>query len=210
MILRCLEVGPLAANCYVMGDESTGAAVVVDAGGDGERILALLGEEGLKARYIVCTHAHYDHVGAVQQVAAATGAEVCVHRLDAAMLAQPESNLSLVMGGGAGTVQADRLLECDETLESGGVRAEVWCTPGHTPGSISLKVGDDLFTGDLLFQHSVGRQDLPGGSWDEMKASLMKVMALPDGTRVHPGHGPGTTMGEERRHNPYLVSLGET
>lgn len=205
MILEGFPVGPMAANCYIIGCPETKEAAVVDPGAEGGRILRRLEQLGLKCRYIILTHGHADHIGAVGQVKEATGAEVLIHREDGKMLTSPASNLSLYVGMALSFNPAERLLEDGDTVTVGKLTLKVIHTPGHTPGSISLEVGDCLITGDTLFAGSVGRSDFPGGSHQQLIRSIKeKLLVYPPETKVLPGHGPASTVGEEARYNPFL------
>lgn len=205
MIFEGFSVGPMDSNCYIVGCEKTGIAAVIDPGAEGGRILRRLEKLGLTCKYIVITHGHIDHIGALQQVQQATGAEVLIHKDDAGMLTSPAQNLSLFMGSMLKFKEADRLLEDGDLIKVGEVTLEVLHTPGHTPGGICLKVGQDLITGDTLFAGSVGRSDFPGGNHNVMIDSIKtKLLVFPDSTRIYPGHGPSSTIGAEKIHNPFL------
>ncbi|WP_211230140.1 MBL fold metallo-hydrolase [Desulfovirgula thermocuniculi] len=198
----------MAANCYIIGCPETKEAAVVDPGAEGGRILRRLEQLGLTCRYIILTHGHADHIGAVGQVKEATGAEVLIHREDGKMLTSPASNLSLYVGMALSFDPAERLLEDGDTVTVGKLTLKVIHTPGHTPGSISLEVGDCLITGDTLFAGSVGRSDFPGGSHQQLIRSIKeKLLVYPPETKVLPGHGPTSTVGEEARYNPFLTDL---
>lgn len=204
MILKGLEVGMLATNCYIAGCGETGIGAVIDPGDEGERVIEQLNKLGLKCRYIILTHGHVDHTGAVGDVHAATGAEVLVHRADAERLVNP-ARYSLLPVVSRKPKTADRLLEDGDKIQVGRITLEVIHTPGHTPGGICLRVGDVLFTGDTLFYGSVGRSDLPGGSHAELINSIKtKLLVFPDDTKVYPGHGPASTIGTEKKINPFL------
>jgi len=206
MIFEGFGVGPIEANCYIIGDEQTKEAVVVDPGAEGSRILNRLEKKGLQCKYIVLTHGHMDHVGALNEVREATGAEVMIHKADAGMLTSPSQNLSLFMGAKLKFKEADKLLEDGDKIQLGGITIEVLHTPGHTLGGICLKLDDkNIITGDTLFAGSVGRSDFPGGSHEQLINSIKtKLMAYPDDTKVYPGHGPSSTIGSEKKHNPFL------
>ncbi|SFH37616.1 Glyoxylase, beta-lactamase superfamily II [Desulfotomaculum arcticum] len=205
MILEGFGVGPMDANCYIIGCEEKRAAAVVDPGAEGKRILARLEELKLKCKYIILTHGHVDHIGALNEVREATGAEVLIHNNDAAMLTNPAHNLSLFMGSPIKCKQADRFLEDGEQLKVGHVNLQIFHTPGHTPGGICIQAGNSLITGDTLFAGSVGRSDFPGGNHNVMIESIKtKLLQYPDETKVYPGHGPASTIGLEKKHNPFL------
>lgn len=193
------------ANCYIIGCNEKRVAAVVDPGAEGKRILAKLEEIKLKCQYIILTHGHIDHIGALNEVRQATGAEVLVHKNDAPMLTNPAHNLSLFMGSAIKCKQADRLLEDGDRVNVGNVNLEILHTPGHTPGGICIKVGNNLITGDTLFAGSVGRSDFPGGNHNVMIKSIKtKLLQFPDETKVYPGHGPASTIGAEKKYNPFL------
>jgi len=205
LIFEGFEVGPMAANCYIIGCEKTAVGAVVDPGAEGGRILKQLERLKLKCKHIILTHGHVDHISALKEVREATGAEVMIHKDDAGMLTSPAQNLSLFMGSMLKFKEADRLLEDGEKIKVGNVTLEVIHTPGHTPGGICLKVGNDLISGDTLFAGSVGRSDFPGGDHNVLINSIKtKLLAFPDETKVYPGHGPASTIGQEKKINPFL------
>lgn len=205
MILKMLAVGPLATNCYILGDRESKEAVVIDPGGDFEDIAAQLRESDLKAKYIVLTHAHFDHTDALAQLKAATGAEVLIHELDADMLCSAGQAQPFSLESGKETCRADRTIKEGDRIKFGRHILEVLHTPGHTRGGISLVTDKMIFVGDTLFSGSVGRTDLPGGSFQELMASIKnKLLSMADDCLVYPGHGPASTIGEERKNNPFL------
>lgn len=208
MILEYLAVGPLGANCYLLGDRPGGTGVVVDPGGEVDRILALVLRHRLSLQYIVNTHGHVDHIGGNGRLQEATGAKIAVHAADAPLLVDPAGNLSLWLGPQLRVEgpPADLLLRQGDELTCGELKLRVLHTPGHTPGSICLLApGGVLLTGDTLFAGSVGRTDFPGGDLATLLSSIeQQLLTLPDETRVYPGHGEPTSVGEERRGNPFL------
>lgn len=205
-VIERLEVGPLLTNCYVL--KSNGEIAVIDPGGDAGDILAKAAELGGTVRLVVDTHGHADHMAANQEVLAATGAELLIHRLDAGMLVEPEGNLSTLMGIRLKSPPATRLLADGDEVVVGDERLKVLHTPGHTPGSICLVAKEYAFTGDTLFLDSIGRMDFPGGSEQKMQASLARLQAvLARETMLYPGHGPSGTYGRALLVNPYLGSI---
>ncbi|AEF95100.1 beta-lactamase domain protein [Desulfotomaculum nigrificans CO-1-SRB] len=205
MLIETLPVGNLEANCYIIGCPETDQAAIVDPGDEARRILAQVAKLGLTVSAIILTHGHYDHIGAVAELKKATGAPVMIHRQDSEMLTKPALNLSAWLGEDIELKPADRLLEDGDLIKVGNLTLEVLHTPGHTPGGICLKVGGDVFTGDTLFAQSVGRSDFPGGSHTTLINSIkQKLLVLPDDTMIYPGHGPASTIGQEKRLNPYL------
>jgi len=206
VILRRFEVGPFASNCYIVGSETTKEGMVIDPGGDSKQILDEIKNLLLEIKLIVLTHAHIDHAGALKEVKETTGAGVAVHVDDAKSLRMLAHSLSAPFRlFYPAPPSPDRLLEDGDSIDIGGLHFKVIHTPGHTPGGICLLGEGIIFTGDTLFNQSIGRTDLPGGSHSKlMKGISSKLMALPDNIIVYPGHGPETTIGDERRSNPFL------
>jgi len=204
LILRNLVVGPFGSNCYIVGSESDKVGIIVDPGADANDILKEVKELGLDIRYIVLTHGHMDHIGAVKGVKEATGAEVAVHADDARFLRR----LSLsTLYNRSFPASPDRLLGDGDSIDAGDLHFTVLHTPGHSPGGICLLGHGILFSGDTLFNHGIGRTDFPGCSHSQLINNIRtRLMTLPDDTLVYPGHGPETTIGTERRGNPFLRS----
>jgi glyoxylase-like metal-dependent hydrolase (beta-lactamase superfamily II) len=207
MILETFPVGPLRCNCTILGDEVTHEAIVVDPGDNIPEILSRLQKHGLTLRQIVVTHAHIDHVGGAALLRKSTGAPVVMNQQDLGLLGMME------MQAGWLGVPTPQVAPPDASAEDGlsiglvTLPAQVLHTPGHTPGSICLLFPDHhlLLAGDTLFAGSIGRTDLPGGDGQKILRSLReRLLVLPDSTRVLPGHGPETTIGEERQSNPFL------
>jgi glyoxylase-like metal-dependent hydrolase (beta-lactamase superfamily II) len=198
--------GGYASNCYILGCEETKEAVVIDPGGDGAIIATLLKKDGLTAKYIINTHGHIDHIAGNTEVKEKTGAQILIHTEDKDMLTEARRNLSGFMGASIVSPPADGTLEEGEIITVGTtIKLEVIHTPGHTRGGICLKVGDVVFTGDTLFAGSIGRSDFPGGDHNTLISSIKaKLLILEDDTEVFPGHGPSSTIGEERASNPFL------
>ena len=205
MILKRLVVGPFASNCYIVGSESNQEGMIIDPGDEAEAILKSVKDLGLDIKSIVLTHGHIDHIGAVKEVKEATGAEVAIHADDAQAL--QESSVSAMFGLSYPTpLPADRLLNDGDSIDIGDLHFLVVHTPGHSLGGICLVGEGMVFSGDTLFNYGIGRYDLPGGSYNQLMDSIhTKLMVLPDNTIVYPGHGPDTTIGAERRGNPFLI-----
>jgi hydroxyacylglutathione hydrolase len=205
-----MVVGPLQSNAYLLRDEETGEGVVVDPGGDGDAIAARCRNESIAPRLIVNTHGHMDHIEANRELKDAfPEARLCIGEADAPMLTNGVKNLSILMGMTFRSPAADVLLCDGDVLEFGACSLKVLATPGHTPGSICLlAAGESLahvFCGDLVFAGGVGRVDFPGGNMNDLLHSIRsRILTLPDDTILWPGHGPDTTVGRERRRNPFL------
>ncbi|MDP9269076.1 MAG: MBL fold metallo-hydrolase [Acidobacteriota bacterium] len=207
MIHEVFPVGPLQCNCSVIGDERTREAMVVDPGDDIERVLALLAQHQLTVKQIVITHGHIDHIGGAMKLKAATGAPILMNEDDLEQIALLEIQAAWIGVPPPGPVTVDSLLKDADSVAAGGLRATVIHTPGHTEGSSCLYFPAEkkLIAGDTLFAGSIGRTDLPGGSFAKIIDSLhSRLLALPDETVVIPGHGATTTIGEERATNPFL------
>jgi len=205
LILRTITVGPFAMNCYVVGSEKTKRGVVIDPGDEGEKILRVLRETGLTIEYILNTHAHLDHVLAVQAVKDGTGAAFCLHEADLPLLNMLPMQAAMFGLSVKGVPKVDRFLKHGDTLTLDDLSFRVLHTPGHTPGGVSFFTGKAVFVGDALFAGSIGRTDLWGGSYETLLESIRsKLFTLPDDVVVYPGHGPETTIGCQRRSNPFL------
>lgn len=209
MILEMLTVGPFMSNCYIVGSEVTKEGLIIDPGAEAEVILDSIRRLKLSVALIVATHSHIDHVAALSQVKEVTGAPFAIHEAEAKGHHIPGELAQMVtemMGHPSRSLpEPDRLLCDGEVIEIGDLRFTVLHTPGHSPGGISLLVPGMVFCGDTLFNLSVGRTDLPGGSYATLMNSIFtKLMVLPDETRVLPGHGPESTIGIERKYNPFL------
>jgi hydroxyacylglutathione hydrolase len=207
MILKTLVVGPFASNCYIVGSDSSKQGLIVDPGAEAKLILKSVNDLGLKIGLILVTHAHIDHIGALAAVKENTGAKFAIHESEAkAGLGMFSRMLSSVTGGSfSQPPKPDRLLKDGDTIDIDDIRFTVLHTPGHSPGGISLYGHGILFSGDTLFNHGIGRTDFPGCSYEQIMDSIQnKLMKLPDETIVYPGHGPSTTIGEEKRGNPFF------
>ena len=205
MFIERLELGPFASNCYLTGDETTREAMVIDPGAEPDRIIRLIDEFKLEVKYIVMTHGHIDHVSALKEVKDATGAPVAIHRGDAGMLGARDEFSPMFHPTPKKPDPPDMLLDGGETFEVGSLTYTVLHTPGHSPGGICLLTDGVVFSGDTLFNMSIGRTDFPGGSMNQIIESIRtKLLTLPDATVVLPGHGPQSTIAYERRANPFL------
>ena len=210
MIHEIIPVGPLQCNCSVIGDEASHEAIVIDPGDDVEQVLSLVRKHNLQVKQIVITHAHIDHVGGAMKLRTATGAPILLNQNDYALLKMLDVQAAWIGMPTPGKVEIDRSLGQADTVKAGSLAAQVLETPGHTEGSICLyfPLEKKLIAGDTLFAGSIGRTDLPGGSYQKILHSLHdRVLALPDETVVVPGHGPLTTIGEERESNPFLQGM---
>jgi len=206
MFLKRLIVGEMQANCYIVADDKK--AMVIDPGEEGERILKVIRQNLLEVLSIVNTHAHIDHIGANDLIRKETRAPLLIHSDDIPLLKSAELNLSEGMGNEALFSPADKTVKEREEIKLGRLIFQVLHTPGHTPGSICLYGEGVLFSGDTLFANFVGRFDLPGSSFEALKNSFVeKLLKLPDEVIVYPGHGPKTTIGKERRTNPFINEL---
>lgn len=212
MVIKHLTTGPLQVNTYIVGDEATGDAVVIDPGGNAPEILGVVEEAGFVLRRIINTHAHFDHVGGVQPLKEAAGVPFALHRDDLPILENYSSQLAYFGASGGEPPAVDEYIEEGQEIEVGETVLRVLFTPGHSPGHVTF-VHDDpesgegpvAFSGDVLFQRSIGRFDLPGGDYERLMRSIREeLLPLGDEAVIHPGHGPSTTIGEEKKHNPFL------
>ena len=204
-----LTVGPIAENCFIVNPEGTCKALVVDPGDEIERIMSPITEHGLEVEAILVTHCHFDHVGAVADLAERTGAPVYCPEGEAPILADINS-FTMPGFGPYRDYNADHLLKGGELLDLAGVKLEVLSTPGHSPAHVTFlaRSHNVAFSGDVVFQGSVGRVDLPGGDWDTLLGSLRLLAGeLTPETQIFPGHGPATTMETELAGNPFMVDL---
>ncbi|NLV24524.1 MAG: MBL fold metallo-hydrolase [Deltaproteobacteria bacterium] len=209
MILHALAVGPLDVNCYLVACPRSRAALVIDPGGDEEEIWHLLTAEKLQLRAVANTHGHFDHVGGNAGLIRKSGADLLIHRNDCKLLEAMCSQGAMFGCRLEASPPPSRFLEDGAILAIGDLPISVIHTPGHSPGGVSFLVAGHLFSGDTLFAGSVGRTDLPGGDFAVLMASIReRLLTLPDETIVHPGHGPGTTIGREKAHNPFLAKAG--
>jgi hydroxyacylglutathione hydrolase len=212
VIIRQMALGPIQANCFILGCEETRQAVVIDPGDDADRILTALSGDRLTVVHIINTHGHFDHVGANKRLKEATGADILIHSADAPMLSQLSATAAAWGLAAENSPTADRLLEDGDTITFGTHTLTVLHTPGHTPGGIGLyteytqagTLKKAVFVGDTLFAGSIGRTDFPGGNFDTLISSIRnKLFTLEDEVEVYPGHMGNTTIGVEKRTNPF-------
>ena len=207
MILKTLIVGPIQSNCYIIGCDRTREAAVIDPGGDADRILITLAKDRLCCVYIINTHGHFDHSADNKRLKEVTGAQLLIHHADAPMI------LHQSMNGGMWGIHVDnspppdRYLGEGDIITFGDISLKVLNTPGHSPGSISLVTDKIVFVGDTLFAGSIGRTDFPGGDYEGLLRNVRKkIFTLSDDVVVYPGHGPKTTVGRERKTNPFFTT----
>jgi glyoxylase-like metal-dependent hydrolase (beta-lactamase superfamily II) len=204
LIIESLTVGPIQANCFVVGCEDTRKAAVIDPGDEADRILMSLAEHSLKVEAIINTHGHFDHVGANRRMKEATGAPIIIHAADAGMLQSLAASAASWGMTAENSPDADRTVEDGDEISVGNITFRVLHTPGHTPGGISLYADGVVFVGDALFAGSIGRTDFPGGDYGTLINAIQnKLFTLPDDTVVYAGHMGTTTIGREKRTNPF-------
>jgi glyoxylase-like metal-dependent hydrolase (beta-lactamase superfamily II) len=193
------------ANCFVLGCDATQEAAVIDPGDEPDRILLALAESNLTVKLIINTHGHFDHVGANKKLNEVTGAPILIHPLDAPMLNQLADSAAAWGMAADNSPPPDRELQGGDQVSFGKINLKVLHTPGHTPGGISLYTDQEVFVGDTLFAGSIGRTDFPGGNFETLKESIQqKLFALSDDLKVYPGHNQPTTIGVEKRTNPFV------
>jgi hydroxyacylglutathione hydrolase len=202
--IHTFPVGDIGANCYLVVSEDK-QGLLIDPGAEPDKLITAIQDLGIGIKYIVLTHGHLDHIGAVEELRKQTGSKVLIHELDNPCLTDAKLNLSYFFGSPILCGEADTLIKDGEQITLGNETFTVLHTPGHTAGGICLVGGEVVFTGDSLFAGSVGRTDFPGGSADTLIESIKgKILTLGPNTKVYPGHGPSTTVEEEKRSNPYL------
>lgn len=203
MLIRNITVGPLQANCFIIGDETSRQAIVIDPGDEPDLIMDVINENRLEVSYIVCTHGHFDHVGAVSDIKEKTGAKVIIHK-DEIEIYHAARDMAAFWGYEVERLpEPDMLVDDGDRIRVGNTNFTILHTPGHSPGGICLYGDDIIVTGDTLFAGSVGRTDFYGGDMNKLRESFNRLMSLPDETRVLPGHGPDSTIGIEKKDNPF-------
>jgi len=205
VILKKVVVSVYETNCYIVGCPDTRLGAVIDPGDDGDYIIDQIKRVELDIKYIILTHGHIDHINAVSDIKNFSGADVLIHEKDKEMLTSSFGNLSAFTGNTISQLKADKVLNDGDEIKVGNLTFQVIHTPGHTPGSICLKTGDYIFSGDTLFAGSIGRTDFPGGSYRDIIRSIKeKLMIFEGDILVLPGHGPETTLENEKIFNPFL------
>ncbi len=205
MKITTIPVGPIMANCYILGCEETRKAIVIDPGDEPDRILMALARSKLTVAYILNTHGHFDHVGGNRRMKEVTGAILAIHEEDEPMLSQLSASAASFGLSAENSPMADQYLREGDTINAGNISLKVIHTPGHSRGGVCLYSPGYLFSGDTLFAGSIGRTDLPGGDYDTLIASIKtRLLPLPKETIIYPGHGPESSIEMESRINPFL------
>lgn len=206
MLIKTFVLAPMESNAYILADAGTRAAALIDPGIGSEHLLEALGADRLRLEYVINTHGHFDHVYCDGFFTSKTGARLLIHEADVPLLQQMPEFARHYGFSVADPPRPDGFLRDGEVLSVGDLVVRVYHTPGHSAGGVCLHVGDALFSGDTLMAGSIGRTDIPGGSYPELIASIRKkLLVLPDATVVYTGHGPQTTIGDEREYNPFLI-----
>ncbi len=205
MILEILVVGPLAVNCFIIGCDSTREAVIIDPGDETDQILEIVNQKKLKVKYILLTHGHVDHLAAAKSLKAKLDVKLLMHKDDLALVQNAPTQAAMFGLPDPGVPSADQYVEEGDKISVGKLEFKVLHTPGHSPGSVTYFINEKLFVGDLIFSGSIGRTDLPGGSYEQLIQSVKnKIFSQPDSTDIYPGHGPATTVGTEKATNPFF------
>lgn len=207
MIIKNIVVGPLEVNCFIIADDKTMEAMVVDPGDEPDRIMEIVKGNNLKVKYIVCTHAHFDHVGAISELKEETDAKIVIHKEELEIYSAAKDQAAFWGYELEPLPEPDMFVREGDKLEIGDLIFEILHTPGHSPGGICLYGENIIFTGDTLFAGSVGRTDFYGGDINKLKNSFRRLILLPPDIRVFAGHGPSTTTGSEKRGNFFMEEL---
>ncbi|MCX7884983.1 MAG: MBL fold metallo-hydrolase [Caloramator sp.] len=204
MILKVYPAGIYMANCYIIGDKNTKTGAIVDPGGNPEGILEECKKNGLEIKYIIITHGHGDHIAGVWELKEATKAKILMNKKDEYLTKGETLSITPILRN-IKLFEIDEYIQEGDIIKVGDINIEVLETPGHTPGSVSLKIDNIILTGDALFKGSIGRTDFPGASYEQLINSIKeKLMIYSDDTLIYPGHGSSTTVGEEKKYNPFL------
>jgi len=207
MFIKRLAVGPLEENCFIVADEKTKEAMIIDSGDEPDRIMEIVKENNLKVKYIVCTHAHFDHVGAISDIKKETGAKIVIHN-DEREIYDGARDQAAFWGYELEPLPApDMFVKEGDTLVIGNFKFEILHTPGHSPGGICLYGENVVFSGDTLFAGSVGRTDFYGGDMNKLKESFLRLMSLSPDTKVFAGHGPSSTIRQEKAGNFFMEEI---
>ena len=204
MIIETIEDRFMGENTYLLGDESTGKCAIIDPGATLSDILSRVKKRNLTVEYIILTHGHADHIGTVKKLKEETNAKIVAHENERELLIDRKKNLSVRFPCGPQEFEADVYVKDKDKLAIGDLKITFMHTPGHTPGGMCIKVGNHMFTGDTLFAGSIGRTDFYGGDFKQMNKSLSKLANQDENIIIYPGHGPTSTIGNEKRMNPYM------
>jgi glyoxylase-like metal-dependent hydrolase (beta-lactamase superfamily II) len=205
MIFKKFVVGPLEVNCYLVADNETKEGIVVDPGDNVEEIYKFIEKEGIKVKYIINTHCHFDHSGGNKKLKELTGAQLLIHEKEKPILDRMDTSASLWGFYVDKSPEPDGYLKDGDVIKLGNINIEVIHTPGHSPGGICLKIGNKVITGDTLFAGGIGRTDFPGGDYDILIKSIKeKLFTMPEDTEIYPGHGPSSTIKNEKYFNPFF------
>ena len=205
MNIETIIVGPIQVNCFIVSCKSTNQAAIIDPGDDADNILNIVQTQSLDVKYILLTHGHFDHIGAVADVKKSTGAEIVMHKADNFLLDVASQTAAAFGLPAPDTFTVDLYVDDGDEILIGNLVSSIISTPGHSPGGICYKFDSDIFAGDTLFYGGIGRTDLPGGNYDQLIQSIQtKLFVLSDDMNVYCGHGPATTIGREKMYNPFV------
>lgn len=206
MFIHNVLAGTYGVNCYIIGDNETKKGAVIDPGGNAHEIIRVINDNKINVEYIILTHGHGDHIGAVEELKEKTNAKILAHEEEKYILNDAQNNLTVAIGMGEIKIEADEYLKENQVVKIGNLELKIIHTPGHTPGCMCIMVDDVMFTGDTLFAGSIGRTDLPGGDYDTILNSVKKLSKFDEEITIYPGHGPSSKIGIEQRMNPYMKS----